>query len=812
MEDGKTATATITVVSPITGININKENATINVGDTALELECTKVPADATETITQIEWTSSNTKIAKVEKTGNKGNVTGLAHGSDTAVTITAKITTSGGKTFTKECKVKVVAHLTGLIITNPAISNNELALIKGQEANLGITYEPAEFVEQKGYTWETDHPEIAKIENGKVTAVSEGTAIITAKSVAVPSIIKTLTVKVTERKANTITIDKQATEIEKNETEILTATVDPANTTDEITWTSDHPEIAKVEMLKENENGISTAKITALKVGTAQITVTAGNKTYNCTVTVTCALNSISLNKQEIELEVGGQTETLTLTKEPIDATVDITRATFTSSNTSVVLVSNNGELTPVAPGTGSIIVTLDGKTATCKVTVKADLKAVNIQNSDTVLNLYENQKSAMKVEYTPANAVNIPTANWTSSNEAIAKVDKNGIVTAIAEGEAEITVNYGNSITSTRSIKVNKVLEGELAVDIIAEEIARSEQIKINLLTQLSEGEKLTWVSSDEGISTITNEGLVTGIKNGNVTFTGTVSNEAEGTNKTITVAMKVVENHIKSATVVQKNNQAEIGKNIEVKVEALGEKTSIKVTDDLKITYSSSDPSIAEVQENGSIRALKEGTVVITAQIIGTAGNGSTKTITASTEPITIKKASHTGGSSGGSSSSSNKQNYKFIEGMNAKYETGSKKGLTLKTNGEFEYFKTIYVDNKEVSKEHYTVEKGSTIITLKPEYLDTLKKGEHTVKVAYTNGETVETKFTIAKVDNEKGETNKNENNNNLEQGKKELDNTPKTGDINVTALITMMITSFAGMSIIAIKNKKIKVTK
>ena len=115
---------------------------------------------------------------------------------------------------------------------------------------------------------------------------------------------------------------------------------------------------------------------VTALKAGTATITVTAedGGKTATCQVTVNAKVynvESVSLDKTNITL-TEGDSETLTATVSPSNATNK--NVIWKSSNTSVATV-NNGKVTAIKAGTATITVTTDdgGKTATCQVTVEA-------------------------------------------------------------------------------------------------------------------------------------------------------------------------------------------------------------------------------------------------------------------------------------------------------------------------------------------------------------------------------------------------------------------------------------------------------
>ena len=87
------------------------------------------------------------------------------------------------------------------------------------------------------------------------------------------------------------------------------------------------------------------------------------------------------------------------------------------------------------------------------------------------------------------------------------------------------------------------------------------------------------------------------------------------------------------------------------------------------------------------------------------------------------------------------------YEIIEGKDQKYEVGKTESLTVRADVDFELFDAVYVDGKLVDKSNYEAKSGSTIVTLKKEYLDKLSSGEHTIKMTFKDGEFAETKFNI-----------------------------------------------------------------
>ena len=162
------------------------------------------------------------------------------------------------------------------------------------------------------------------------------------------------------------VTLAPETLSIEEGKTAELTATISPANASDQqFSWDVKDTEIASVYGYTSE-----TKTVTALKEGQTQITVTVDGQTASCTVTVTprtISVESITLNKTQLSL-VKGATETLTATVLPTTAT-DKT-VIWESSDTAVATVKD-GIVTAVAAGNATITAKAGEKTATCAVTV---------------------------------------------------------------------------------------------------------------------------------------------------------------------------------------------------------------------------------------------------------------------------------------------------------------------------------------------------------------------------------------------------------------------------------------------------------
>lgn len=141
------------------------------------------------------------------------------------------------------------------------------------------------------------------------------------------------------------------------------------------------------------------------------------------------------------------------------------------------------------------------------------------------------------------------------------------------------------------------------------------------------------------------------------------------------------------------------------------------------------------------------------------------------------------------------------YEVIEGMNSSWEQNNDT-LTFRANGDFSKFVGIKVDDSWVDSKNYTSASGSTIVTLKKEYLETLSVGQHKLTLVYTDGE-CSTNFDIKKL----GEAQENSNNAEMVKSGNNSNN-PQTGDNSNMLLWTFLFsTSSAGLLGIAVYNRK-----
>ena len=169
------------VTYKVTGVSLNKDSLTLDVGSSET-LNAAVAPNNATNL--KVTWTSNEERVATVDESGK---VEAVAPG-----TANITVTTQDGS-HTATCAVTVTQPVTGV-----TLDPTSLSLFTGDTATLTATVEP-ENATNKNVTWSSDKPEVATVENGKVTAKAAGTATITATAEDDSNISATCTVTVTQ-------------------------------------------------------------------------------------------------------------------------------------------------------------------------------------------------------------------------------------------------------------------------------------------------------------------------------------------------------------------------------------------------------------------------------------------------------------------------------------------------------------------------------------------------------------------------------------------------------------------------------------
>ena len=525
--DDKTDSVNITVNAPLKGIKLNKTELTLKKG-TSETLVVTYDPEDTTDDKT-VTWTSSDESVASVD---SNGKVT--AH-KDGQATITAKV-----GNYTAECKVNVQeVKLTGISLDKESVEVN-----KGESAEkLTVKYEPENTTDDKTVTWTSSDESVAVVEDGVITGIGAGTATITAK---VGAFTDTCEVKVVSKlQSITITPDKAVDRLEAGDTVKMTVGYNPADTTDSkaVTWESMDENVATVD-----ENGVVTAvgggvtKIVAVSAADSSIKA-------ECEIKVLIHTEGIKLNTTNIELLKGETTEPLTVTFIPAN-TDDSKEVKWSSSDESVATVDAEGRITGLKEGTAIITAetVVGGFTASCEVNVK-EIHVNDAELSDE-LNpsvLYVGQKHTLKVTIDPENTTDDVYYTYSSSDSEIASVSGEGVVSALKEGKAEITITVIAG-DFTKEL-VYKVEVKEIPLESIAFkekvtplEVGKTAQLEIIFNPENTTVDKtVEWSSSNTDVASISENGLVSALKAGTATIT------AKAGGKEVSYELTVIEKKV-------------------------------------------------------------------------------------------------------------------------------------------------------------------------------------------------------------------------------------------------------------------------
>ena len=455
-----------------------------------------------------VYWYTSNSSVATV----SGGNIYAKGEGEATITAI------SGNRQ--KIAKCKVIVSKPQVPLAGIRLKESNVTVELGKTGYIGAIYEP-ENASDKVLYWSSSNENVAKVNEGVITAVGKGTATLTAISRAGG---KTASCTITVEDSNfvhinEITMKSEKVELKTGETGWIGVTYNPSNATNKVlTWKSSNEKVATVR----------EGTIKAVGLGTATLTATSedGGKTATCKVTVTDGkkhIESIRLKTDSIEMKPG---EGKTIYAEYNPSNVDDKTLYWKSSNEKVVTV-NEGYVKAIGEGTATVTaVSRDGgKTASCKVTVTSGtvkLQSIKISSSTEILTKGEGK--TIYVTYNPNNVTD-KTLYWSSSNEKVATVSE-GYVKAVGEGIATLTARSkdGNKTASCQVVVTDKVKEMK-SISLKATKetmnVGEGKTIYAEYNPYNVKDKTLYWISNNKKVVTVS-EGYVKAVGKGTATIT--------------------------------------------------------------------------------------------------------------------------------------------------------------------------------------------------------------------------------------------------------------------------------------------------
>lgn len=404
------------VAAPINSIKFKKSTVSVKMNGT-YQLKYTTSPSSIySQYVSGLYFSSSNPNVATVDK---EGKITAKNAGT---VTITAA-TDNGLKV---QCKVKVKRPK----VKKVKLNKSKLTLEQGRKKKLKVKFSPSGATAK--VKWKSSNKKVAKVNSkGVVVAKKAGKATITAK---VSSKIYAKCKITVPKKPKSIKLNKSSLTLNKNTTYTLKYSLSPKKSYSKVSWSSSNSNVATVD-----KNG----KVTAKSVGTAEITVkTLNGKKAVCKITVqNPPATSVKINKTKLVLSIA-EYETLTATISPSDTTDKIS---WSSSNTKVATVDNEGKVTAI--GVGKVTITAkatSGVFANCEVEVNNLPKDPNKYLTVEAKAPYSDERSNKYFYFTDKLGI-----GFTLYKEGATALDYNGVMVYAAfilSGEDMDIMDYTN------------------------------------------------------------------------------------------------------------------------------------------------------------------------------------------------------------------------------------------------------------------------------------------------------------------------------------------------------------------------------
>jgi uncharacterized protein YjdB len=449
--------------------------------------------------------------------------------------------------------------------------------------------------------TWTSSDESVATVDNGTVKALAVGTTVITA-SQSVEGVEKTAKCKITVREAvKDIVLIPETAQLNIGDNLTVNAQVHPSLNGVSLSWNSSDESVVKITSYDD-------LSCTVYAAGGGKATLTAVNPENEivgyCQITVYAPITKITLSQTSVSLPLSAGWFQLYAEIEPPSAINN--EIVWTSMDTSVATVDQNGIVTLKKPGSTSILVSSKNDAsvfAVCNLEVTKTVSGIKLDT--TTHDMYVGDTYRLTYTISPAGATE-SAVTWQSSNTSVATVDANGLVTAKGVGSAVIICKTKDGgYTATCTINVGRVATG-LKLDVTKLTLNTGDYYYLQYTltpADTTEG-KVTFASSDNAVATVSANGKITAKSAGTCVIAAQTGN---GTTTYVAV------------TVNQSTNGLKISERaLEIKV---GEMHEMDVTFDpttasnQNYTWNSSRPDVATIDKKGYIKGIAGGVTVIT-----------------------------------------------------------------------------------------------------------------------------------------------------------------------------------------------------
>ena len=574
----------VTVEQPVKSISLSESSMTVDLSVGRIQLNAIVYPENAYNK--KVHWSSSDTSKARVD---DNGLVTLIKPG-----TVTIYATSDNDLNVKAMCEINIEVGVSGISITE-----KEKTMFVDQTAVL--TYNLLPLTSSNTLvTWSSTNDRVASVDaSGKVTAKSPGTAVIIVRSND-GGYTDYCTITVSQE-ATGVSLDVNTLELMVGDTYIFETTIIPQNSTKtRLLWETSDSNVVTVD---------HKGKVTAKASGIATVTVrTEAGAEAICKITVKQPVTGVILNFSEKTIYVN-QTFRLRASVTPSDASN--LKVTWSTSDPEVAAVTEDGIVEGKRGGSATITVTTEdgGIKATCVVKVIELANSIKLNYETYNLGLKESLN--LEAEILPATTSN-KNVTWTSSDKSVARVDKSGKVTGVALGYATITATTkdGSNIQASCVIRVVRpVTSIKLDTSYFTMIVGTNRVLKPTIKPSNATYRNVKWVSSDEDVAVIEEDGTITALKAGKATITA-YANDNSGKKA---VAYLTVKDEIPSTALTLSDKKIVMSRGEERTLKAV-----LRPADSTDgVTWSSSNSSVVEVNtKTGKIKAKSTGTATITA----------------------------------------------------------------------------------------------------------------------------------------------------------------------------------------------------
>ena len=578
---------------------LGKDVSNMNVGDT-IQLKTTANP-------TEITWSTTDNSVVQVDQTTGLVTATGAGHATIIAQRVEDELSTVYKQKNQITYDITVIDGFglsTVSTTVNIGSSIDIKALVTNQPSKSQITYTVTNQANGAGVIPTYDLIEVRQSDDGTVftvTGVASGVTHLTV-SQNINGVIKSETCVIyVTTPVGDVSINPSSISIDRGSTGTVQVLFNPAGPTNSnVLWSSSDTTVATV-------TGDSyTATIKGLSGGNATITVITedGLKVATCDVYVREPVTGVTLNATTVESTMAIGKYQLVATVKPSGDGVN-RNVTWSSSDESVATVDENGLVTYIKPGYCTIVCkTEDGAfIATCNFIISIPVETIKLDYKDEIMSI--GQTLRITAEVLPITATN-RTVSWESSNTNVCIVDSNGLVEAVGTGSATILCkSLDGGVTAMCNIYVKQPVTS-IVLNTTDITVRKGQVFWLNAtcLPENADNKLVTWESRDENVCKVESDGKVT------ATGAGTTSIICTNVDTGLTAyCIVTVTQPVTGITLNSDYQELWVGAKYAIipSIEPID-------AENKKVTYLSSDTSVATVDENGVVTALKGGNCVI------------------------------------------------------------------------------------------------------------------------------------------------------------------------------------------------------